>query len=482
MRLLQNPTSDRVPDPGAGVPASSFPAAEAGPVAQAVATARAAMAAAREGDLKDQPVDDLAVLVQALSGLEAEASALLGDVLGEAERRQVADAEAATGTDAWAAALTGQSREVLAGGARIAELLRSKYHHAREAYATGAITTRQVRVIVAAAEQAPLETTVEQLAAAEEVLVNKASGVGTRTGRPMNPKRLRQAARRMLDIVDRDLADKHEAIMLGRESRRAKHETYLALHDNGDGTYTGKFTIPELHGSLLRTALETLSAPRRLNKTRTSPEGETISGYDESAPTGPGHGLSGWEIAGNALCELIEHLPTDGWNGANALTLLVTMTAEDLTHDLTQAGKLDPADWPDWHGPDETGTAKLDTGIRTAAGDLRRLACEAGLVPAVLNTKSVPLDLGRTRRLHSHHQRKALALVHDTCAIGTCERPFAWSEIHHLIPWSHHGDTDLEAIPLCSWHHHRAHDPRWHLTQHPLRGWELRARERRRRS
>ncbi len=412
MRLLQNPTSDRVPDPGAGMPASSLPALEpvpdAGPVAQAVATARAAMAAARSHDLTDQPVEDLAGLVRALSALEAEASALMGDVLGEAERRQVADAEAATGTDAWAAALTGQSREVLAGGARIAELLRSKYHHAREAYAVGAITTRQVRVIVAAAEQAPLETTPEQLAAAEEVLVNKATGIGTRSGRPMNAKRLRQAARRMLDIVDRDLADRHEAIMLGRESRRAKHETYLALHDNGDGTYTGKFTIPELHGSLLRTAIETLSAPRRLNKTRTSPDGESVSGYDESAPTGPDHGLSGWEIHGNALCELIEHLPTDGWNGANALTLLVTMTAEDLTHDLTQAGKTDPASWPDWHGPDETGTAKLDTGTRTAAGDLRRLACEAGLVPAVLNSQSVPLDLGRTRRLHSHHQRKAL--------------------------------------------------------------------------
>jgi hypothetical protein len=481
MRLLQNPTSDRVPAPGAGVPTSSLPTPEAGPVAQAVATARAAMAAAREGDLKDQPVDDLAGLVQALSALEAEASALMGDVLGEAERRQVADSEAATGTDAWAAALTGQSREVLAGGARIAELLRTRYHHARQAYAIGAITTRQVRVIVAAAEQAPLETTVEQLAAAEEVLVNKASGIGTRTGRPMNPKRLRQAARRMLDVVDRDLADKHEAIMLGRESRRAKHETYLALHDNGDGTYSGKFTIPELHGSLLRTALETLSAPRRLNKTRTAADGEQVSGYDDSAPTGPGYGLSGWEIHGNALCELIEHLPTDGWNGANALTLLVTMTAEDLTHDLTQAGKLDPADWPDWRGPDETGTAKLDTGTRTAAGDLRRLACEAGLVPAVLNSKSVPLDLGRTKRLHSHHQRRALSLVHDTCAIGTCERPFAWSEIHHLIPWGRGGDTDLDAIPLCSWHHHRAHDPRWHLTQHPLRGWELSTRDRRRR-
>ncbi len=99
--------------------------------------------------------------------------------------------------------------------------------------------------------------------------------------------------------------------MLGRESRRAKHETYLALHDNGDGTYTGKFTV-ELHGSLLRTALKDLLGARRLNKTR-SPEGETISGYDESAPTGPRpRPVRLGEIPGNALCAFIEHLPTHG--------------------------------------------------------------------------------------------------------------------------------------------------------------------------
>ncbi|GHJ57730.1 hypothetical protein NOK12_02490 [Nocardioides sp. OK12] len=445
--------------------------------APAVAGASAALGEAHAIALEHVAREELGHLLETLAVVESQAESLRLKVLAEAERRQVAADDAATGTDAWAAALTGTTREVNAGGLHLAELLKTKYHHTREAYAAGQLRADQVRVVVRAAEQAPLETTPEQLAAAEEVLVNKATGVGTRSGRPMNAKRLRQAARRMLDVVDRDLADKHEAIMLGRESRRAKHETYLALHDNGDGTYSGKFTLPELHGSLLRTAIETLSAPRRLNKARTGPDGENISGYDESAPTGPDHGLSGWEVAGNALCELIEHLPTDGWNGANALTLLVTMTAEDLTRDLAATGDLDPATWPDWHGPHETGTAKLDTGTRVAAGDLRRLACEAGLVPAVLNSRSVPLDLGRTKRLHTHHQRKALALVHDTCAIGTCERPFAWTEIHHLLPWAHRGDTDLDnGIPLCSWHHHRAHDPRWHLTQHPLRGWELKAR------
>ena len=311
--------------------------------APAVSEASERLAQAHEVALDRVHRDELGQLLATLATLESQTEALRLKVLAEAERRQVAADEAATGTDAWAAALTGTTREVNAGGLHLAELLKTTYHHTREAYAAGQLRTDQVRVIVRAAEQAPTETTPEQLAAAEEVLVGKATGVGTRSGRPMNAKRLRQAARRMLDIVDHDLADRHEAIMLGRESRRAKHETYLALHDNGDGTYSGRFTIPELHGSLLRTAIETLSAPRRLNRARTSPEGESISGYDESAPTGPDHGLSGWEIHGHALCELIEHLPTTGWSGANALTVLVTMSADDLTRDLTATGHTDPA-------------------------------------------------------------------------------------------------------------------------------------------
>jgi hypothetical protein len=56
-----------------------------------------------------------------------------------------------------------------------------------------------------------------------------------------------------------DLAAEHEARMLDKKSRHA--ETWFSLQDRGHGTYQGRFVIPELHGILLKTFLERLSAP-----------------------------------------------------------------------------------------------------------------------------------------------------------------------------------------------------------------------------
>jgi len=80
----------------------------------------------------------------------------------------------------------------------------------------------------------------------------------------------------------------------------------------------------------------------------------------------------------------------------------------------------------------------------------------------VLDGRSVPLDLGRSRRLFSEHQRIAAGLTHSTCAADGCERPFAWCELHHRRPWASLGRTDLaDAVPLCHFHHQRIHDPRF---------------------
>lgn len=385
--------------------------------------------------------DEIAGGIAELAALESQVAAWRLSLVAEAERRELAAKEAATGTAAWAAQLTGDTREALAGGLRLAQLLEEKYHATREAFATGRLRIPQVRVIVNAAEQAPPEATPTQLAAAEEVLVAKATGDSSRSGRPMNAKRLRQAARRMFDVVDRDLADRHEAIMLGREGRNAERETFLSLQDNGDGTFSGRFTVPELHGHLLRDALERLSAPRRLSR---DAAGRQV--VDETAPGG-GFGCNIYEARGLAFLELLEHLPTTG-HAANGVDLIVKIGLESLL-----SGR---------------GTADLDTGARITAGEARRLACEAGIIPAVLDGASLPLDLGRTRRLHSKSQRYALSLLHDTCAIGGCERPFAWCEIHHPHLWSSGGRTDLDnALPLCGFHHRRAHDDQFDLRRTP---------------
>ena len=44
----------------------------------------------------------------------------------------------------------------------------------------------------------------------------------------------------------------------------------------------------------------------------------------------------------------------------------------------------------------------------------------------------------------------ALATTYDTCAADGCDRPYAWSELHHEDPWSRGGRTDLaKAIPCA---------------------------------
>ena len=87
--------------------------------------------------------------------------------------------------------------------------------------------------------------------------------------------------------------------------------------------------------------------------------------------------------------------------------------------------------------------AHLDTGTTITAGEARRLACSAGLIPAVLDGRSVALDLGRESRLFSEAQRLATGLRHDTCTADGCQRPYAWCEL--VLPCFHGQILDCAA-------------------------------------
>jgi hypothetical protein len=107
-------------------------------------------------------------------------------------------------------------------------------------------------------------------------------------------------------------------------------------------------------------------------------------------------------------------------------------------------------------------------GTVVAPGELRRLACEAGVLPMLLGSRSLPLDLGREARLFSRAQRIALAHRDQGCAFPGCDRPPGWCEAHHINPWSQQGTSHLDnGVLLCGHHHRTIHNNGWKIRLKP---------------
>jgi Domain of unknown function (DUF222)/HNH endonuclease len=231
----------------------------------------------------------------------------------------------------------------------------------------------------------------------------------------------------LFEVVCLEAADAEEGKRLEEEEARARALAHLAVHDNGDGTSDGRFRLPTLHADLLRKALEALTSPRRIGEGRMDP--------------GTGRKLPHSTVLGHGLMELLEnHLSALPSLNGSPFTLVVTIGIEALKAGL--------------------GVAVLDTGHRISAGEARRLACRAGILPMVLDGDSMPLDVGRERRLFDRYQKHAINLRYGGCAADNCDRPPAWVEFHHLDPWSRDGATDAHnGISLCPAHHRMADHP-----------------------
>jgi hypothetical protein len=452
--------------------------------------------------LKGLSSAELAEVVRLQASLEARVAGMRLHAVAVAEHTQAKAGTGASDTPAWAAAASNRPRSW--GSLGLARSLEEKYHHVSAALARGEIGEDHARIIVRACEavgetltrldrearllreeaerrglsadqigswlpEVPTITD-DELAACEQRLVQRA--------REVPPHRLRRHAihvlaplRRRVTVllpdsatlavdsatgeVDLDALCADDQLR-GRE-HRAERDAWFDLHDNGDGTWSGRLTLPELHAHLLKNWLEHYSSPRRAHHRRATSGGEAVVDVTvvDAGLIGPVQRTHA-ERMGDALCELLEHLPTETTDdqlakarfGTNGVTLVVHVDEHTLRTGL--------------------GTATLDTGSQISAAQARRLACEAGILPLVLGGDSMPLDLGRTQRLFTRHQALALSATHDSCAAEGCDRPFAWCELHHLRPWSADGPTDLDnAVPLCGHHHRRIHDPLYHWQLNP---------------
>ncbi len=90
--------------------------------------------------------------------------------------------------------------------------------------------------------------------------------------------------------------------------------------------------------------------------------------------------------------------------------------------------------------------------------DLDLALCDARLTRVVLDSDSMPLDLGRTARTYTWQQTQAALIRYaGVCATTGCGAPAAHLRMHHPTPWSEGGKTDNDAVPLCQHHHARLH-------------------------
>ena len=108
--------------------------------------------------------------------------------------------------------------------------------------------------------------------------------------------------------------------------------------------------------------------------------------------------------------------------------------------------------------PDGTMAATLDDGTRVSSETLRRLACDAALVPCRQSPTGNVLDLGRRARTVNAALRRALWLRDRGCAFPGCTH-HRYVHAHHIQHWLHGGKTSLDnLILLCSSHHRLLHD------------------------
>jgi hypothetical protein len=257
----------------------------------------------------------------------------------------------------------------------------------------------------------PPHVNLEQREAAEKSLVAFAKD---------NPARvLHEVGRRIHAYLDPDgpaPTDKEDA-----NPRRELH-----LHTGTDGRLSFRGSFDAETGSLFSEILSPLSKPRPSDKGERDPRTTT-------------------ERQGDALADILGLVADTGdlpIQGQERPHITLTIPWELLM--------------------DKIGTATTSAGAIISPEAARRIACDAKILPMILDSDSLPLNVKREERLVPLHIRKALNERDKGCAFHNCTRPPRWAKAHHIRHWADGGETSLEnCVLLCDYHHRMIHHGDW---------------------
>jgi hypothetical protein len=356
----------------------------------------AVLSAARPWALSDEA---LVAGVDALQDLVVEAQAALVGFVREVDARGTAAVFGASSAAVW---LRNRHRISIRSAHRLVRLARridAAPAVVGEGVASGAVNLDQAEVVCQAVAGIPAEVGVDVREQAAAKLVELCAD--------LDPELLRHAGERILFLIAPEIAEEMERRAVERAEAQAHRERYFTMTPDGVGV--------RLHGRLttegaavVRAALDPLSRP---------------TAHDDRSPG---------QRRADALLEVC---------AGDVAPRLVVSTRFDVLEQTLAGGSL-------------------DNGDRVTPATVRRIACYADLIPAVLNTVGIPLDLGRTHRLITASLRTALTERDRGCCFPGCDRPAGWTQAHHAVHWSAGGPTCLDnLLLLCRFHHGEVHRP-----------------------
>ena len=370
--------------------------------------------------LTDAELADTAAAVHAIN---SRCAAILATLAREAHGRDLPHRHGATSTVAWLHDLLRISPAEARHLVNLGDLLDDRPVLA-DAVTDGGVNTAQAVAIGRVLADVPDH---------EPALVDKVETVLIGYAAQFEPAILHRLGDRVIAHINPDLADQRLRDRLDREQRHAQQRRGLTLTPDGLGgiRLTG---ILDIEGAaIIDAAITPLTAPMR---DASGPDLRTAAARRADALVD--------------VCQLAlrtGHLPADGGQPAQ---VTVTIDWQALSRDLA--------------------VGQLDTGILLSPSATRRLACDAGILPVVLNGAGVPIDVGRARRTYTGATRTAILLRDRGCAFPGCDRPPRWTDIHHITHWSAGGGTDRDnGVALCRHHHRLIHTGTWTIHLGPDR-------------
>ncbi len=277
----------------------------------------------------------------------------------------VAEVTGDRSTASWLANRTREAHGTVRRKAALARALAGRWTRTADALEAGLVNLAQAREIADALDALPKDLGADLLAKAESLLVAEAAELG--------PRDLRSIGARVLERLAPDVAEEAEYQRLLAAERRAHAATRLSLRPRGDGSTDLHARVPDQVAGRLRAYLNAFTAPRRRHHwaTGTGDERTVETPYGPLTPPAPPveDEFAKLPVArqrGEAFVALLANIPTASLprHGGTATTLTVTMTYDALVNAI--------------------GVATTSTGERITAGQARRLACQAGILPAVL--------------------------------------------------------------------------------------------------